>query len=164
MKILKFNKNEDHRGIFRRIFCKKILKSLKINFEIKQVNCSYNPNKLTLRGLHYQSGRYAEEKIIYCTKGKLFFVSVNIEKKSKNYLSYNEVILSQEDDKILYISKNHATGFLTLTKNTELIYLMSNYYNPKFSKGILYSDKKININWPHKPLVISKKDLNLKSI
>ena len=25
---------------------------------------------------------------------------------------------------------------------------MSSYYNSKFSKGILYNDKKININWP----------------
>ena len=59
MNILKFNKNEDNRGIFRRIFCKKILKSLKINFEIKQVNSSFNPNKFTLRGLHYQSGKFS---------------------------------------------------------------------------------------------------------
>ena len=72
MKILKFNKNEDHRGIFRRIFCKKILKSLKINFEIKQVNCSFNPNKFTLRGLHYQSDRYAEEKLFIARKVNYF--------------------------------------------------------------------------------------------
>lgn len=161
---LKFNKNEDNRGVFKRIFCHKILKSNKISFDIKQVNTSYNPNKYTLRGLHYQSGKYSEDKIIYCTKGKLFFVSVNINKKSNHYLRYEKEILSQEDHKVLYISKNHATGFLTLTKDTELVYLMSNYYNPKFSKGILYNDKTININWPHKPLVISKKDLNLKSL
>ena len=164
MKSLKFNKSEDNRGVFKRIFCHKILKSNKINFDIKQVNTSYNPNKYTLRGLHYQSGKYSEDKIIYCTKGKLFFVSVNIDKKSKNYLCYEKEILSQEDDKVLYISKNHATGFLTLTKDTELVYLMSNFYNPKFSKGIFYNDKTINIRWPHKPLVISKKDLNLKSL
>jgi dTDP-4-dehydrorhamnose 3,5-epimerase len=164
MKILKFSKNKDFRGIFKRIYCRKILSLKKINFDIKQVNTSFNPYKYTLRGLHYQNGKYAEDKLIYCTKGKFFFVSVNIDKKSKSYLSYKTEILSEDDDKILLIGKNHATGFLTLKKNTELIYLMSNFYNPKFAKGMMYDDKKIGINWPRKPLIISKKDLNFKSL
>ena len=71
-------------------------------------------------------------------------MSVNIDKKSKSYLSYKTEILSEDDDKILLIGKNHATGFLTLKKNTELIYFMSNFYNPKFAKGMMYDDKK---NW-----------------
>ena len=41
---------------------------------------------------------------------------------------------------------------------------MSNFYNPKFARGMMYDDKKIGINWPRKPLIISKKDLNFKSL
>lgn len=162
MIILKFNKHVDKRGVFKRIYCEKILKKMNKTFDIKQINVSFNPKRYTLRGLHYQSGKFAEDKIIYCTKGEIFFVSIDIDKKSKSYLRYNAVVLNENDDKIIMVDKNHATGFLTLKKNSELLYLMSNYYKPEFAKGYFYKDKILNIKWPKKPSVISKKDLSFK--
>lgn len=164
MKIIQLSKNLDNRGIFKRLFCLKEFKKRKIYSEIKQINISFNYKKYTLRGLHYQKGSLAEEKIIYCTKGKFFFVSLNIDKKSKKYLEYESVTLEENDDKVIYVEKQRATGFLTLKKNTELIYFMTNYYNQKHSDGILYNDPKINIHWPYKPLVISVKDKSFKRL
>ena len=116
MKIIQLNKNIDKRGIFKRLFCLKEFKKKKIEPKIKQINISSNYNKYTLRGLHYQSGQFSEEKIIYCTKGEFFFVSLNIDKKSRNFLKYESIILNQFDDKIIFIEKKRATGFLTLKK------------------------------------------------
>lgn len=164
MKIIQLNKNIDKRGVFKRLFCTKEFISRKINVKIKQINISTNNTKHTLRGLHYQLGRWAEDKIIYCTKGKLFFVALNIDKKSKNYLKYKTEIIEEFDDKIIFINKNNATGFLTLQKNTEIIYFMTNFYNEKSANGILYNDPKINIKWPFKPVIISKKDRSFKKL
>lgn len=116
MKIIQLSKNLDNRGIFKRLFCLKEFKKRKIYSEIKQINISFNYKKYTLRGLHYQKGSLAEEKIIYCTKGKFFFVSLNIDKKSKKYLEYESVTLEENDDKVIYVEKQRATGFLTLKK------------------------------------------------
>ena len=53
---------------------------------------------------------------------------------------------------------------MTLSKNTELLYLMSNFYSPGSAMGIKYNDPKIKIKWPKKPKIISPKDKNLKTL
>ncbi len=164
IKLIKLKKHSDKRGVFRRIFCKEIFKKINSFIDVKQVNLSTNPKRGTLRGLHYQKGKFAEKKIVFCTKGKLFFVALNIDRKSKNYLKYKSFILNEKDDFALFIDKKYATGFMTLSKNTELLYLMSNFYSPGSAMGIKYNDPKIKIKWPKKPKIISPKDKNLKTL
>lgn len=164
IKLIKLKKHSDKRGIFRRIFCKEIFKKINSFIDVKQVNLSTNPKRGTLRGLHYQKGKFAEKKIVFCTKGKLFFVALNIDKKSKNYLKYKSFILNEKDNFALFIDKKYATGFITLSKNTELLYLMSNFYSPGSAMGIKYNDPKIKIKWPKKPKIISPKDKNLNTL
>ena len=53
---------------------------------------------------------------------------------------------------------------MTISKNTELLYLMSNFYNPSSAMGIKYNDPKIKIKWPKKPKIISLKDKSLKAL
>ena len=59
---------EDNRGVFRRHFCKEEFKN-NIDYEIYQSNVSENFNKFTLRGFHYQTGKYVEGKTLSCLKG-----------------------------------------------------------------------------------------------
>ena len=62
------------------------------------------------------------------------------------------------------MDNKYATGFLTLSKNTELLYLMSNFFNPESARGIKYNDPKIKIKWPMKPLIISSKDKKINHL
>lgn len=162
--IISHNKIKDNRGFFMRSFCKKILKKKGINFDIKQINFSFNKKKFTLRGFHYQKKPFSEKKIINCIKGSVLIVLLNINKKSKNYLKFIKIKLDEKIKKSLFVSENYATAFLTLKVNTLIIYYMSNYYNFKYSSGLNYNDPKIAFKWPVEPTSISKKDLNLKKI
>ena len=162
IKLINLKKHLDNRGVFRRLYCKNLFKKVQSYFEIKQINLSTNPKKRTLRGLHYQSGKYAEKKIVYCTKGKIFFVAININKKSKDYLKYQSFTLDQKDDLALFIDKDFCTGFITLKSNTELLYFMSNFYRPNSARTIKYDEPKIGIRWPFSPSVISQKDKKIK--
>ena len=164
IKLIKLKKHTDKRGLFRRIFCKRIFKKINSFIDVKQINLSTNPKKGTLRGLHYQKGNFSEKKIIFCTKGKLFFVALNIDPKSKNYLKYESFTLNEKDDFALFVDNKYATGSLTLSKNTELLYLMSNFFNPESARGIKYNDPKIKIKWPMKPLIISSKDKKINHL
>ena len=163
IRVIHLQSFNDERGQFFRVFCQKEFLKKKINFRIAQINISFNPKKGTLRGLHYQKNLSAEDKTIICRKGKIFFVAVNINKNSKNYLKCFTYILSSKKNVIINIKKGFATGFLTLEKNSEILYLMSNFYNKSSSLGINYKSDKININWPIKPSIISKKDRSLPS-
>tara|TARA_B100000989_G_C19502008_1_gene454711 strand:+ start:403 stop:930 length:528 start_codon:yes stop_codon:yes gene_type:complete len=159
---IKGNKKKDDRGYLLRNFCKNELKKKSINFNIKQTNISYNKSKGTFRGFHYQKKPNSEKKIINCFKGSIFLYVLDIDKKSENYLHSLKFLLKENDTNSIYISKNYATAFITLKKNTIIFYYMSEFFVPSKSAGIKFDDPKIKINLPFKPKVISKKDLNIK--
>jgi|694.fasta_scaffold145162_3 dTDP-4-dehydrorhamnose 3,5-epimerase len=162
--IISHKKIKDNRGFFMRSFCKRIFKKKGINFNIKQINFSFNKKKYTLRGFHYQKKPFSEKKIINCIKGSVLIVLLNINKKSKNYLKFIKIKLDERIKKSLFVSENYATAFLTLKVNTLVIYYMSNFYNFKYSSGLKFNDPKIGVKWPVKPSSISKKDINFKKI
>ena len=41
--------------------------------------------KGTVRGLHGQSGKYSQDKLIYCIKGKALDIAVDLRKNSKTF-------------------------------------------------------------------------------
>lgn len=158
--IIHHKKKFDNRGFFMRSFCDKELKKAGINFKIRQTNLSYNTKNLTLRGFHFQKSPYAEDKIISCLKGKLVLVLLDLNKKSPTYLNHTKIILSENLNKSVLVSKKCATAYLTLKPNTLVSYYMSNYYKKNKGYGINFQDPKLKIKWKKKPKVISKRDEN----
>jgi dTDP-4-dehydrorhamnose 3,5-epimerase len=59
---------------------------------------------------------------------------------------------------MIQIPAGCAHGFLTLEKNTTVIYFSSKNHSPKHEKIIRYDDPSFKIKWPKKPVSISKKD------
>ena len=70
------------------------------------------------------------------SQGKILDVSINIDKKSKNYLKVYKQLLNEKDNKLLYIPENHAHGYQTLLNNTILLYLHSKPYKKKYQRNI----------------------------
>lgn len=159
---LKFAKKKDNRGFFLRIFCKNILKK-KINFNIKQINIAYNKEKFTLRGFHFQKSKSKEKKIMICLSGSALVQVIDINKKSSTYKKKIKYILSDKKSNGLIVSENCANAYLTLSKNTKILYFMDNFYDKKQSFGFKYNDNFFKIKWPVKPRAISKKDSLLKN-
>ena len=151
MNVIEYSVKKDKRGFFSKLLSKKNKKMLKKN--IQEINLSFNKKKGTIRGLHFQIGKYKETKIIYILKGKIFDVEVNL----KN-LKVTSKILSEKDNKFIVIKENFAHGFQVLKNNTTLLYLHTKPYNKKFERTINVFDKKLNIKWPLKKFIISKKD------
>ena len=68
--------------------------------------------------------------------------------------------LSAKNYKMLYIPEDFAHGFLTLEKNTEVFYQMSEFYYPEHASGIRWSDPSFCVGWPHKICIVSERDLS----
>ena len=155
---------KDKRGFFTEIFTKKKFKKLSLHENFVQINHSYNKNVNTIRGLHFQSRPFSQAKLIYVISGSIYDVFIDLRKKSKNYGIINTVKLNSSKKQILYIPKFCAHGFCTLEKNTNVIYLTSNYYEKKSEQTIKYNDDYLNIKWPTKKnkIYISDNDLNGK--
>ena len=154
--LIKSTQQKDSRGSMQRIW--ESMENLP-DFEIKGVSWVSNPKKYTLRGLHFQLGEFAETKLVFCTSGSVFDVGVDLRRESSTYLNHFgfEIGPDHEFQGIL-LPKGFAHGYLTLSRNSNLVYLMDRPYSPKDSSGINWSDKSLGIRWPKKPKVMSVKD------
>ena len=162
--LIKLDKFNDDRGFFTRAFCKKNFDKKKILNNIKQINFSFSKKKGTIRGLHYQKKPFQEMKIIYCIKGEIYDVIVDLREKSKTYKKYLGFTISSKNRNGIIVPKGCAHGFQTLKSNSEVIYFTTEYYNKFKETGLNYSDSSIKIRWPLKVTSISKKDLHSPKI
>jgi len=162
--LIELEKIEDERGFFARSWDKKEFENNKLNSNLFQCNISFNKNKGTIRGMHFQKDPYAEAKTIRCTRGKVFEVMIDIRINSPTFHKWISVELDEKKCEILYVPEGFALGFQTLSENTELFYQMSEYYHPEKSGGIKWDDPKIQIKWPLECSTISKKDDSFKQL
>jgi dTDP-4-dehydrorhamnose 3,5-epimerase len=150
----------DERGSFCRLFCQERLNEKIDEFSCMQINLSDNLKKGTLRGMHTQPPPYLEAKIVYCLRGKVFDVIVDLRENSPTYLQHFGMKLSEEDPCALYIPKGFAHGFLTLEEGCQMLYLMSDLYKPGYECGYRYDDPAFGIEWPFAPTLLSERDKN----
>ena len=149
--ILNGIKHQDKRGYLRELVLEKLIKK---NFKFQILSVS---KKNVLRDLHFQV-RKPQGKLISVLKGEIFDVAVDLRKKSKTYGKYFSIILSEKNNKSLFIPGGFAHGFCSLSKENYIIYNCTQYRAKQSEIGIMWNDKKININWPCKRPIISKKD------
>ncbi|MDC0631462.1 dTDP-4-dehydrorhamnose 3,5-epimerase [Candidatus Pelagibacter sp.] len=142
---------KDKRGFFKEIEKFKVLKK-KFIFD-----CFSYSKKNTLRGLHLQT-RKSQAKIITVVYGKILDVVVDLRKKSPNYGKHFSIEISDKSDFSIFIPEGFAHGFLCLSKNCAVYYKCTNYRDKESEKTIKWNDKDLNINWPIKKPILSKKD------
>lgn len=150
---------EDERGFFSRCWCRSEFKEHGINSDLEQCNISYNKKKRTLRGMHFQLPPHEEVKLVRCTKGEIYDVTVDLRPESATYCEWQAVVLNEKNRRALYIPEGFAHGFMTLADDTEVFYQMSSKFVPSSASGIRWDDSAIEIHWPEQPLCISEKDL-----
>jgi len=158
--IIDIKRIEDERGFFGRAFCQNEMKAHGLNDIVAQTNLSSNKRKGTLRGLHYQQAPNEESKLVRCTRGSLFDVLVDLRKDSSTYCQWFGTELTADSFRMLYVPEGCAHGFITLEDDTDIMYQVSQFYEPGAEKGLLWNDPSFGIQWPAEPIVISEKDKN----
>ena len=159
--ILQKKLHEDLRGFFFEFYNKKEIKK-KIKIEFVQDNISFSKIKGTIRGLHLQKNPNMQAKLIQVLKGSIQDIIVDVRKDSKTFGKYMSVILRDFENKQVYIPEGFAHGFLTLEKETLVIYKTSNYYNKESEITIKWNDDALAIKWmiDNNKIITSLKDSN----
>ena len=116
---------EDERGSFTPIDCNLL------DREWNQFNISTNDKKYTFRGLHYQDNP-RQTKCIKVIKGKILDIWVDLETKEVHTFNL-------DNEEFLYIPSNYAHGYLTLTNDTIVTYLVKGVYNPDSEHSIVWN-------------------------
>ena len=151
--IFKNKSFKDKRGYFKELIKEKQIKK-KLPFTVM----SYS-KKNVIRGLHIQTKK-SQGKFISALKGRVYDVAVDLRKNSKTFGKYFSCILSEKNSQSIYIPPGFAHGFCGLGKENYIIYSCTQYRDANSERAIKYNDKKLNIKWPIKNPVISKKDQN----
>jgi len=156
--VIELESFQDERGLFTRAFCQKEFEAIGFHKQIVQINHSVTIQKGTIRGMHYQLPPACETKIIRCVQGKVLDIMVDLRANSSTFMKWHGVELSKENQCMAFIPDGFAHGFQTLTDNSELIYLSTEFYNMKHERGLRFNDPTLEIKWPLPVNVISAKD------
>ena len=76
-------------------------------------------------------------------------------------MTYKNIQIKLNHNKILFIQEGFGHGFLTLEKNTLINYKVSKFYSKENSKIILFNDNDIKLNINKniiKKIILSKND------
>lgn len=149
--------HEDERGFFAEIYKFSEFAAFGIKERFVQDNHSKSARSV-LRGLHYQKNPRAQGKLVRMIQGKIFDVALDIRKGSPTYGRWIGVMLSAENERMLYMPVGFAHGFCVISETAELLYKVTEEYSPKHDAGIIWNDPDIAISWPIQHPIISKKD------
>ena len=150
--------HSDERGFFARSYCPDEFAARGLTTPLQQCSVSYNARKGTLRGLHYQAAPHEEHKLVRCTAGAIFDVIVDIRPQSRHYKRWFGTELSAQNRRALFIPAGFAHGFITLSDDAEVYYMISVSYSPAHAQGFRWNDPAFGIQWPLSPSVISPRD------
>jgi dTDP-4-dehydrorhamnose 3,5-epimerase len=121
--------------------------------------------KNVVRGMHYQWDE-PTGKLVRVLAGKVMDVVVDIRNDSPTYGKYESIILSEANNKVIWIPEGFAHGFISLEDNSIMVYKNTSVYNPKSDGGINPFCQGININWgiSIKDAILSPKDRAAQSL
>lgn len=151
---------KDQRGYFFESFNKAQFEAqtgIRANFV--QDNQSLS-SRGVLRGLHFQTGVFAQAKLVRVITGSVLDVCVDLRLESPTFGAHFSIILDAYKHQQLYVPQGFAHGFLVLENDTIFSYKCDNYYNKASEAGIIYNDKTLNIDWKfsEENLILSEKD------
>ncbi len=156
--LIEFNRNEDSRGWFQRAFGTVELETLGLDLAPAQVNLAFTHRAGTVRGLHLQVAPYGEDKLVHCVKGRIFDVAVDLREESETFGKWFGVELSEDSPRALLIPKGFGHGYMSLTDDVTIAYVVSQTYRPEAERAISPMHSSLAIEWPLEVSVISEKD------
>ncbi|MGH9697302.1 MAG: dTDP-4-dehydrorhamnose 3,5-epimerase family protein, partial [Bryobacteraceae bacterium] len=148
---------------FARVFCADEFSAHGLKATVAQGSVSFNAKRGTMRGMHFQYPPASETKFVRCTRGAVVDVIVDLRPESPTYLQHVAVNLSADNGRGLYVPERFAHGFVTLTDDTELVYLISNYHTPGAEGGLHHDDPALGVIWPVPIQVIAERDNRWKA-
>ena len=155
--IIKNSNLKDKRGYF-----KELIKEKEIIKKFPFVVMSFS-KKNVIRGLHIQN-KNSQGKYVSVIKGKIFDIILDLRKNSKTFGKTFSIILSEKNDKSIFIPPGFAHGFCALGKENYITYSCTTYRDAKSEDGILYNDRILKIKWPVNKPIISNKDKKNKTL
>lgn len=136
----------DERGYFMESFNERELAAAGIGCHFVQDNQSMS-TKGVFRGLHYQH-KHPQAKLVRALSGELYDVVVDLRTASKTFGRAFGILLSEKNQKQLFVPRGFAHGYFCLSDSVVFAYKCDDYYTPEDECGILFCDPELAITLP----------------
>lgn len=150
----------DNRGFFVELYKRSDFERAGIREHFVQDNFSRS-SKGTLRGLHFQKHPKAQGKLVWCLRGAIYDVAVDLRLASPTYGKWVAAELSERNGAMLYLPPAFAHGFQVLSDSADVLYKCTEEYSPAHDRGVLWNDPELGVTWPLADPLLSQKDRGL---
>ncbi len=162
LKLIELDVHRDDRGFFTERFNVQKFQEHSLPCNFVQDNFSRSLPGV-IRALHFQHDP-GQGKLIGVTRGKIWDAVVDIRENSPTYGQYFAVELDGSQPHMLWIPQGFAHGFCVLgSEPADVLYKIDALYNSNGESGIAWNDPELQIPWPEKNPLISKRDQGLPS-
>ena len=145
---------EDLRGYYVELYNEELYKNAGITVKFIQDDISVSSRNV-LRGIH---GDATTWKLISCLHGEFYLVVVNWNDESPQFGKWESFVLSDRNRLQVLVPPRFGNGHLVLSELAIFHYKQSTYYDRASQFTIYWNDPKLNISWPIKNPILSKRD------
>ena len=157
--LVRIEPRADARGFFARTACAEEFRALGLPGTFLQSSISWNEQRGTVRGMHWQWPPSQEGKLVRCLRGAIYDVLVDLRPEEPTYLTHCALELDEDNRDAVYIPPGLAHGFQTLRAGSEVLYQMTVPHAPGLAAGLRWNDPAFGIRWPiTAPVVIAERD------
>lgn len=148
----------DARGSFVKTFYQPAFDALGLDSTFRESYFSVNDQGV-IRGMHFQRPPHDHIKMVYCTRGALLDVVLDLRKSSATCGQSIGIELSENSAQAVYMPRGVAHGFCSLAQHTTMIYLTGTPHHPASDAGVRFDS--FGFQWPAAAPIVSERDLAL---
>ena len=148
---------EDFRGQYVELYNEQLYTGAGIQCKFTQDDISVS-SRHVLRGIHGDTETW---KLVSCLYGRFYLVVVNWDSASPQYSQWDSFTLSDQNRLQVLIPPKFGNGHVVLSEQAIFHYKQSTYYNRAAQFTLMWNDPRLNIWWPIKNPILSKRDEGL---
>lgn len=118
-----------------------------------------------IRGVHFADVPPGQAKYVYCPRGALLDVVVDLRVGSPTFGRWDSVLCDDEEFRAVYVPEGIGHAFVALADRTVIAYLCSAAYNPSAEHTVNPLDPALGLPWPEDlDPVLSPRDAKAPSL
>ncbi|MGH3902361.1 MAG: dTDP-4-dehydrorhamnose 3,5-epimerase family protein [Pseudonocardiaceae bacterium] len=101
-----------------------------------------------IRGVHFSEVPPGQAKYVYCSRGALLDVAIDVRVGSPTFGRWEAVQLDTESYRAVYLAEGIGHAFVALADDTVMTYLCSTGYDPATQHSVHPLDPALQLPWP----------------
>ncbi len=153
--VVQFPVFQDERGHFVKTIQRSVFEDHGLEADFRE--CFYSTSSRdVLRGLHFQLPPSDHAKLVYCTAGSIYDMTLDLRVGSPTYGQHEIYELSSSASNAVYLPRGIAHGFYVREAPAVMVYHVSSEHDPERDTGVHWNS--FGAAWPVEQPIVSARD------